>query len=217
MRARASLGSGLVRWRRPTLLAAAMSFFIAVCHRKPFPLLPSHMTDEIIGDPPAPSGRPRARVMATPAGHDQMSWPPPRSPAGSGPADQACSFAASGQNLPSSQTASQEDDRKMTGSFTLPTRPGIKPAHRGGRPGCHSHPVAPPHHRLPCMTVMSAGRGRLDRPQAAEFPRPSEPEASSPAVPQRPSPTQLTPRAPSSTPNDRRRRLPQTAPPAGPA
>src|SRR5215813_1244951 len=63
--------------------------------------------------------------MATLSGHDQTSWPPPRSPTGSGPADQACSFAASGQNLPSPQTASQEEDRKMTGSFHPAHRPWI--------------------------------------------------------------------------------------------
>jgi len=38
-------------------------------------------------------------------------------------ADQACSFAASGQNLPSPQTASQEEDRKMTGRLH-PAPPG---------------------------------------------------------------------------------------------
>ena|SRR5215475_2739703 len=103
------------------LLAAAEIFLIAVCRRKPFPLLPLQMTEETIGDPSTPSGHPSGpRHGHTRRGHDQTSWPPPRSPAGSGPADQACSFAASGQNLPSPQTASQEEDRKMTGSFTGP-------------------------------------------------------------------------------------------------
>ena len=85
------------------------------------PLLPSQMTDETIGDPPASSGRPSGPRHGHTGRHDQKWWPPPRSPAGSGPADQACSFAASGQNLPPPQTASQEQDRKMTGSFTRPT------------------------------------------------------------------------------------------------
>src|SRR5215813_7941634 len=50
------------------LLAAAEIFLIAVCRRKPFPLLPLQMTEVTIGDPSTPSGHPsgpRARVMAT--------------------------------------------------------------------------------------------------------------------------------------------------------
>src|SRR5262245_5566886 len=79
------------------------------------------MTEDTIGDPSTSSGHPSGPRHGTPWGHDQTSWLPPHSPAGGGPADQACSFAASDQNLPPPQTASQEEDRKMTGSFTRPT------------------------------------------------------------------------------------------------
>jgi len=93
---------------------------IAVCHRKTFPLLPSQMTHEAIGDPPAPPTPSGPRHGHTSGAQSDVAANVAY-PQAAG--QQACSFAASGQNLPSPQTASQEEDRKMTGSFTLPTRP----------------------------------------------------------------------------------------------
>src|SRR5215470_5230037 len=85
-----------------------------------------------------------------------MSWPPPRSPAGSGPADHACSFAASGQNLPSPHTASPgtrpEDDRQLHPAH----RPDIEPAIATADQAATATPLHRRHHRLPCMTVMPA-------------------------------------------------------------
>jgi hypothetical protein len=160
MRARASPGPGLAGQARPALQAAAAIFPIAACRRQPFPLLPSQMTDQIIGDPPAPSGRPPARLMATPAGYDQASWPPPRSPAGSGPADHACSLAASAHNLPSPPTARPgtrpEDDRQLRPAHPAGHQAAIATADQAAT----ATPVHRPHHRLPCMTVMPASRGR---------------------------------------------------------
>ena len=151
------------------------------------------MTDETIGDPPAPSGRPRARVVATPAGTIRRRGRRAHPQAATQPIRHALSPHQT-RTYRRRRPPAQEQDRKMTGSFTRPT--GRTSSQRSRRPT--RLPQPPPlhrrHHRLPCMIVMRPAMGRPRRPHAAEFPRRSEPEASSLTVPRRSSPAPLTPR-----------------------
>src|SRR5262249_17443275 len=133
MRGRASLGPGLVRVRRPTLLAAAEIFLDCRLPSETLPLLPLRMTEDTIGDPSTSSGNPsgprhghtigaRSDVVATAALTRR------RRPSRSGmlfrrirPEPTAAADRQPGRR--------PEDDRQLHPAH----RRDIKPAHRGSR------------------------------------------------------------------------------------
>ena len=164
MRAQVSLGPGLVGVGPTEAASCHGEFLDCRLPSETLPLLPSQMTDETIGDPSTSSGRPRARVMTAPAGTTRRRG---HRRAHLQAAAQPIMHALSPHQARTYRRRippAQEQDRKMTGSFTRPTgRTSRSPNALGACVTNPDGPAARPGSRCPAAVVTSRTRTSSSR------------------------------------------------------